>query len=513
MVAYTFDDWKPYIHGTESGGDYDALFGYANRAGGQFAGVKPSQMTIGEVLNFNNPSGAYGQSVKNQLGYTSTPVGGYQIVNTTLNNMVNRMGLDPNQKFDPAMQERIAREIFKVQGKNAWEGLHNMSAPTMEQYNNSRQRGGGSNMVYPMKNIDDEQQQQQGFMGRNSTTGLNPLENFAAALDPLIMPEMRAGGQIRATGAKRAEKMATSKDKNRTADWLASNGRQDLAELVRGGMMSGSQASTAFLNGRKPVKRNTAVVGDSLVDVDTGRAIFTDGDNAGGGVQLENGEIGQLVSTHEPSGTAIYRITQGPNAGQLTSINISGGKTAVETKENQTKRAKGAAGLVSSASVVLDDIARIRGIIENDGAFTPSATSFGSLLKKIPNTDAFNVNSIAQSILSNIGFDRLDAMRNNSATGGALGNVSNAEIDLLQSNLGKLDQGLNEEEYLKTLNRIQQSYVTIMEQAAQVPEVAQFITDEDRKRFSASLSNAQGVQTTAPAPSGQPPIRFKVISQ
>ena len=506
MVAYTFDDWKPYIHGTESGGDYDALFGYANRAGGQFAGVKPSQMTIGEVLNFNNPSGAYGQSVKNQLGYTSTPVGGYQIVNTTLNNMVNRMGLDPNQKFDPAMQERIAREIFKVQGKNAWEGLHNMSAPTMEQYNNSRQRGGGSNMVYPMKNIDDEQQQQKGFMGRNSTTGLNPLENFAAALDPLIMPEMRAGGQIRATGAKRAEKMATSKDKNRTADWLASNGRQDLAELVRGGMMSGSQASTAFLNGRKPVKRNTAVVGDSLVDVDTGRAIFTDGDNAGGMTRLSTGEMGIFVKLDDKNGMAYYRI---PETGKLVGEKVAGGPASDEAQATKDKIAKGAVGDMGSASVVLDDIARIKEIIKDDGIIP--ATGFGSLLKGLPTSDAYNVNSISQSILSTIGFGRLKKMREASVTGGALGNVSNIEIQLLQSELGKLDQGQTEEQYLRTLDRIEKSYIKVMTLAAQVPDIAKLMTAEEKQRFGQSLSNAQGGGgggggTTAP-------IRFKVISQ
>lgn len=51
---------------------------------------------------------------------------------------------------------------------------------------------------------------------RDEATGLNPLENLAASLDPLILPEMRAGADIRKQGAMRAANMRG----NRTADML-----------------------------------------------------------------------------------------------------------------------------------------------------------------------------------------------------------------------------------------------------------------------------------------------------
>lgn len=41
------------------------------------------------------------------------------------------------------------------------------------------------------------------LMERNKETGLSPMQNFAAALDPLIMPEMRGGEAIRQRGLQR----------------------------------------------------------------------------------------------------------------------------------------------------------------------------------------------------------------------------------------------------------------------------------------------------------------------
>jgi len=64
---------------------------------------------------------------------------------------------------------------------------------------------------------------------RNNDTGLNRMQNFAAALDPLIMPEMRAGEGIRERGAQRV----AAGNKNKTIQMLIDRNRQDLADLVQ----------------------------------------------------------------------------------------------------------------------------------------------------------------------------------------------------------------------------------------------------------------------------------------
>ena len=64
----------------------------------------------------------------------------------------------------------------------------------------------------------------------------------------------------------------------------------------------------------------------------------------------------------------------------------------------------------------------------------------GTLLSKIPGTNATNLTKLIDSVKANAGFDKLQAMREASPTGGALGQVSDKEIRFLQSVFGSLDQ-------------------------------------------------------------------------
>ena len=121
-MALTWEQHQQNIFAGESGGDYDALFGYQNRPDGIFSGIKVSEMPIADVIKFTSPSGAYGQYVKGQVGRVATPVGAYQVVGSTLRNAVEALGLDPSQKFDKATQDKIGQYILKTQGTGAWEG-------------------------------------------------------------------------------------------------------------------------------------------------------------------------------------------------------------------------------------------------------------------------------------------------------------------------------------------------------------------------------------------------------
>lgn len=64
----------------------------------------------------------------------------------------------------------------------------------------------------------------------------------------------------------------------------------------------------------------------------------------------------------------------------------------------------------------------------------------------VPGTDAANARALLQTLKSQVAFDVLQDMRNNSKTGGALGNVSDAEGKRLENNLAALDttQGIDQ---------------------------------------------------------------------
>ena len=75
-------------------------------------------------------------------------------------------------------------------------------------------------------------------MKTDEDTGLSPLQNFAAALDPLILKDLRGGEGIRQQGVQRAATMS----KNKTVDMLRQQGRNDLADAVMNRAISAKEA-------------------------------------------------------------------------------------------------------------------------------------------------------------------------------------------------------------------------------------------------------------------------------
>jgi len=147
----TWQEIQQGIFAGESGGDYNALFGYQNRPGGKFEGVQVSEMSIADILDFTNPSGAYGQYVKSarpdpEMG-VATPVGAYQVVGTTLRDAVKALDIDPSQKFNKATQDRIGKYIFETQGAKAFAGYKGPKMdgqqPTAQQMQQMQQKPRG----------------------------------------------------------------------------------------------------------------------------------------------------------------------------------------------------------------------------------------------------------------------------------------------------------------------------------------------------------------------------------
>lgn len=121
----TEEEWiriRNGIFAGESGGDYDALFGFSNREGKRFAGKRLTDMTVDEAIAFSQPDGEYGQWVKGQIGRVATPMGAYQVVGTTLRAAKEAMGLRGDERMDQATQDRIGKWILAAQGTGAWEG-------------------------------------------------------------------------------------------------------------------------------------------------------------------------------------------------------------------------------------------------------------------------------------------------------------------------------------------------------------------------------------------------------
>ena len=79
---------------------------------------------------------------------------------------------------------------------------------------------------------------------------------------------------------------------------------------------------------------------------------------------------------------------------------------------------------------------------------------WGVLAAGVPTSKARDFKAKLDTLHANISFNEITEMREASKTGGALGQVSERELALLQSSLGALDQGQSEEQFKKELTKV-----------------------------------------------------------
>lgn len=130
---------------------------------------------------------------------------------------------------------------------------------------------------------------------------------------------------------------------------------------------------------------------------------------------------------------------------------------AAYQKAMAAKDTKGSGTGGFGAIVVNDAISRALPLIGNGWS-----TGFASYLSAIPGTEAQALKNNLATIKANIGFDKLQAMRDASPTGGALGQVSERELMFLQSVFGSLDQSQSAEELAYNIQLLQYVYNSIV---------------------------------------------------
>ena len=169
------------------------------------------------------------------------------------------------------------------------------------------------------------------YLGTPSpTTGLSRAEQFAAALDPLIMPEMRSGEAIRARGAQR---QAAAK-RNKTIEYLEKYS-PEAADLMRGGLLNASEALkiSRDTEARSLAKRASEALQSG--DMQTAMAILT---------QLSPTAMGQQIAAQavkppsEILGGGKYTVTYPEGRSGEPVITINEDVVAAEQRIAQAER-------------------------------------------------------------------------------------------------------------------------------------------------------------------------------
>lgn len=137
------------------------------------------------------------------------------------------------------------------------------------------------------------------------------------------------------------------------------------------------------------------------------------------------------------------------------------GRTIGEREKNKPKARQAFRDLTRQWDIVLQDIEKAK----SETGFWTSGWA-GRLSDAIPGTPAYNLARTLETIKANIGFDKLQSMRDNSPTGGALGQVSEFENRLLQAVQGSLEQGQSAEQLLANLDRIRDNLMGLRDDRA-----------------------------------------------
>ena len=135
----------------------------------------------------------------------------------------------------------------------------------------------------------------------------------------------------------------------------------------------------------------------------------------------------------------------------------------IQSQKDKAKANKKAMGMPSAVykQAALTAITDIKGRLANESAFNPFDNNtglFGYAMSHVAGTDAHDTANAIDTIEASIGFDRLQKMRDDSPTGGALGQVSNIELALLRKSLGSLKQSSSRAQFIKNLNSIETQY-------------------------------------------------------
>jgi len=148
------------------------------------------------------------------------------------------------------------------------------------------------------------------------------------------------------------------------------------------------------------------------------------------------------------------------NTGKQTNVTLTPDQQEIVDKKELSNKKMA----VARADNVLSQLDRIESLAISPDSFLGVDGAAGPLYmvnQFIPATDAYALSNLVQSVKANLSFDELQRMRDASPTGGALGQVSNIEIGLLQNSIAALNPALGEVEFKEQLDIVKKHYENV----------------------------------------------------
>lgn len=160
-------------------------------------------------------------------------------------------------------------------------------------------------------------------------------------------------------------------------------------------------------------------------------------------------------------GNAVDQATA-PYAAPKAAADARAAAAAAELKEielqaERAKKGKSGAAAADALMRVITQIDNIAADASDNGGWGETGFT-GARLRGWEGSAAYDLGQKLKTIDANLAFNELQKMRDNSPTGGALGQVTERELDLLRSTVANLDPNQSQEEFISALLTARQSY-------------------------------------------------------
>lgn len=195
-------------------------------------------------------------------------------------------------------------------------------------------------------------------------------------------------------------------------------------------------------------------VGDYMFDTETGQFLAPPSEEGGDPEQLDPKDLDKAITDNPEYYTeeSMQLYKQGIANGE--SPRLAAKKLeAVDQEEVKNRRRM---ATVSNAKSNLMTVERLIELAPETGG-ERVATQIGSW---VAGSDAMSIADAVDNIEANIAFDRLQRMRKESKTGGALGAVSQKELDFLRRSMATLNPA--SKDFKANLRRVQAAYESII---------------------------------------------------
>lgn len=153
---------------------------------------------------------------------------------------------------------------------------------------------------------------------------------------------------------------------------------------------------------------------------------------------------------------------------------------ASRERKEEEKRALRLDNKIQAAFTTVQNINDVISLLEKEEKEKglSSAGLAGQLFSGIGGTDFYDLAESLKTIKANIGFDQLAFLKEASETGGALGQVSNFELESLQVVRGSVSQGQSPAQLYRNIKRVKETYGNYLRSVYNNPKVSKEVRAE-----------------------------------